>query len=88
MLTTIPDGNMTIIIVTVIIAEIYPWPPIYLTQLAKQVPRGMQGFDSLWYYIGGSVATVIVISLIACFFCKCRRTGEAQLFCFILATFD
>lgn len=78
---------MTIIIVTVIIAEIYPWPHIYLTQLAKQEPRAMQGSNSLWYYIGGSVATVIVISLIACFFCRRRTAGEAQLPCFILAIY-
>ena len=79
MVTTIPDGNMTIIIVTVIIAEIYPWPHIYLTQLVKRVPRAMQGPNSLWYYI--------VISVIACFFCKRRRAGEAQLPCFILAIY-
>ncbi|XP_066030097.1 fibroblast growth factor receptor 4-like [Pocillopora verrucosa] len=37
---------------------------------AKQVPRAMQ---SMWYYIGGSVAAAIVISLIAWYFCKRRK---------------
>ncbi|XP_022809917.1 fibroblast growth factor receptor-like [Stylophora pistillata] len=37
----------------------------------------VKGSNSLWYYIGGSVATVIVILLIACFFCKSRRTAVA-----------
>ncbi|XP_022807420.1 fibroblast growth factor receptor-like [Stylophora pistillata] len=43
----------------------------------EEVPRAIQGSNSLWYYIGGLVAVVIVISLIACFFCKRRRTAMA-----------
>ncbi|XP_027050387.1 peroxidasin-like [Pocillopora damicornis] len=39
---------------------------------AKQV----QSFNTLWYYIGGSVAAAIVISLIAWYFCKRRRTAN------------
>ena len=54
------------------------WPYIYLTQLAEQVPRAMQSFNALWYYIGGSVAAATVISLIAWYFCKRRRTGDVH----------
>ncbi|XP_066014636.1 fibroblast growth factor receptor 4-like isoform X2 [Pocillopora verrucosa] len=44
---------------------------------AKQVPRAMQSFNTLWYYIGGTVAAAIIISLIAWYFCKRRRTVTA-----------
>ncbi|PFX15356.1 Tyrosine kinase receptor Cad96Ca [Stylophora pistillata] len=43
----------------------------------KITVKGSQGSSSLWYYIGGSVAAVIVISLIACFFCRTEQ--EIQL---------
>ncbi|CAH3155120.1 unnamed protein product [Pocillopora meandrina] len=43
-----------------------------------KVPRAMQSFNTLWYYIGGSVAAATVISLIAWYFCKRRRTGDVH----------
>nr|XP_058959857.1 fibroblast growth factor receptor-like [Pocillopora verrucosa] len=44
---------------------------------AKQVPQAMQSFNTLWYYISGSVAAAIAISLIAWHFWKRRRTAMA-----------
>ena len=38
----------------------------------------MQSFNALWYYIDGSVAAATVISLIAWYFCKRRRTGDVH----------
>ncbi|CAH3155132.1 unnamed protein product, partial [Pocillopora meandrina] len=43
-----------------------------------KVPRAMQSFNTLWFYIGGSVAAAIVILLIAWYFCKLRRAGEDE----------
>nr|XP_058951290.1 vascular endothelial growth factor receptor 3-like [Pocillopora verrucosa] len=37
----------------------------------------VQSFNTLWYYIGGSVAAAIVISLISWYFRKRRRTAMA-----------
>nr|XP_058952666.1 inactive tyrosine-protein kinase 7-like [Pocillopora verrucosa] len=45
---------------------------------AKQVPRAMQSFNTLWFYIGGSVAAAIVILLIAWYFCKLRRAAPPE----------
>ena len=38
----------------------------------------MQSFNTLWFYIGGSVAAAIVILLIAWYFCKLRRAGDVH----------
>ena len=38
----------------------------------------MQSFNTLWYYIGGSVAAAVVISLISWYFRKRRRTGDVH----------
>ena len=38
----------------------------------------MQSFNTLWYYIGGTVAAAIVISPIAWYFRKRRRTGDVH----------
>nr|XP_058962259.1 hemicentin-2-like [Pocillopora verrucosa] len=39
--------------------------------------KGKLPFNILWYYIGGTVAAAIIISLIAWYFCKRRRTVTA-----------